>query len=264
MGAVASTTTRTVLPPLDPQLVNRVVGYLEYRQALSMLDRLLEIASLEEFKVLDEIVQGRDECTIFTNLSRHLEKEPSTLTEVARKPDDDFARRGLAWIMALARVELGAMAAGFTEKPGPFDLYRPSWYELAPYQEILEDSMRTHYWALRNDPLVPTLRNGATPEPQAIAYARRVTVALEFLRAARKVKETEYNQLQTSELNVWQSQLGQLESYMLYGVLRLHDPAVLQTSQSTSVRLKACLRLQRIAQAEIRAGRRRFRRGHGP
>ena len=87
-----------------------------------MFDRLLEIASLEEYKVLDEIVQGRDECTIYTNLSRHLEKEPSTLSEVAQRPDDDFARRGLAWIMALARVALGAMAAGFTEKPYQFDL----------------------------------------------------------------------------------------------------------------------------------------------
>jgi hypothetical protein len=122
LGAVGfpKTTTTTItttidlpyIPPLNPKLVNRMVGYLEYGRALYLLDQLAKNCSARELEVIDEIIRSRDEHAVFVNRSRILERESSALSEQPQGTDDEFERRGLAWLTALARVELGALAAG--------------------------------------------------------------------------------------------------------------------------------------------------------
>src|SRR5262245_48692120 len=110
----------TQLPPVNPQLVNRVVGYLEYSQALTNFDRLLEVATPSELSAMQSLIEDHPEFTIYTNLSQRFETGPTMLSERPEHTGDDFAHRGLDWMMALARVELGAMAAGFTTSTDPF------------------------------------------------------------------------------------------------------------------------------------------------
>jgi hypothetical protein len=168
-------------------------------------------------------------------LSRLVETQPNPLSERGSRPNDNFARRGLAWITALARSELGAITANFTENADPFDSYRPSRYEREAYAEILEDSMRTHYWALRNDRLLPTMRKGFTPDPQGIAYARRAIVTLEMLQAVRQLKADEYSLSQQAELDTWELQLAALKSHLLYNVLGVRNPVTFVSEVSNKV-----------------------------
>ena len=243
VGAVGSKTMVTfpgrLVPPMNPQVINQVVGYLEYGMALGLLDNLLNVATPEELAVMEAIIKDHEEFTIYTNLSRLVETQPSTLSEPGTKPTDNFARRGLAWIMALARSELGAITANFTESSEPFDAYWPSRYERTAYEEIVADSMRTHYWALRNDRLLRTMRKNLTPETQAISYARRVIVTLEMLQAVRRLKGDEYSYPQQAELDSWEMQLAGLKSYLLYNVLDVRNPMTFVSEASNKVEFLA-------------------------
>ena len=91
------------LPRLDTEI-----------ETLEHLDQFVKAASLRELELGDEIVRDHDEYIIHTNLSRRLEKQPNVLSERGRNECDDFARHGLPWALGLARIELGAMLAGFT------------------------------------------------------------------------------------------------------------------------------------------------------
>ncbi len=257
-GAVGSkpitSTPAVMLPQINPQLALRVVGFQEYAMALTLLDRLLASVTPEEIQVIEQIVASGDEFTVYSNLSRRLTRESSTLSEPATVYGDDFARRGLGWIMALARVELGAIVAGFTERPEPFDAVRPSRLELPAFREIMEDSMRTHFWSLQNDPVLPTLKNRVTPDPVAIAYARRVVLALEFLRAVRKLKDREFAPAQRNELDRWELQLAQQRDHMLFSVLGLQAPQYSSGETTKQLELNACPPLAKRALQELRSG----------
>jgi hypothetical protein len=237
------------LTPSNPQMVNRVVGFLEYGRALALFDRLLDTTTPSELEVMDSLVRQRDEFAVYTNLSRRMELEPSSLSEPKAADINGGPKRGLAWIIALARVELGAMSAGFTDQPNPFSATRPSRLELSAYNEILTDGMRSHYWTLRSDQTAQSL--AFQTEPQAIAYARRVTVAIEFLRASRRFNEDRLTFEQRLELDAWEIELVQVQRTILYGVLRLDDPATIALKQSMFQ--DGCGRLLATAKKELPA-----------
>jgi hypothetical protein len=189
--------------------------------ALSQLDRLLNAASPEELRVVEELVAARPELAVETNVARNLQRKPSLLSEQGSHAGDDFVRRGLAWVMALARVELGAMAAGFTDEEDPFSLARPSNYELAAYIEVLADGMRSHYWSLAADRVSKNPRGARLSESQAIAYVRRVHVALSFLRAFHDRARPHLAANQLTELRRWENDLERLKWALLFDVLKL-------------------------------------------
>jgi len=203
---------------------------LEYGRALALLDRLVETATPAEFDVMNSLVTSRDEFAVYTNLSRRVEPAAGALTERKDADKNNWQQRGFDWVMALARVELGAIVAGFTDLPDPFEQSEPSPSELRAYREVLVDSTRTHYWAIRNDPAARSLRFQA--EPQAIAYARRVTLALEFVRASRRLSELQLTRDQRVLLDAWELELAELQRAILYGVLRLDDPATIAAKQA--------------------------------
>ena len=229
MRAVGSQTTRTTtdtiavfsnsLAPADRTLIFRLVGFYEYIKALEHFDALTQISDQNELQVIDEIIREKDEFAVYVNLSRHLQRTNSSLSEAGVDPEHNFERRGLAWITALARVEVGAMLAGFTNVASPFEWVRPRQLELAAYRELLEDGMRTHYWALANDPEFQQIATGR-PDYKTVAYVRRLTVANAFLEAAAKIG-LNTGQLvpeQLGELYKWKSDLVQVQSGMIANI----------------------------------------------
>lgn len=206
---------------MNPKLVNRIVGYLEYARALYLLDQLVKHCSEEELAVVETLVRSRAEYAIYVNRSQILERESSTLSEQPLSSSDEFERRGLSWLTALARVELGAMTAGFTDFPDPFAWIPPGKADVEEYAEVLLDSLRTHYWALRNDPIAKNMATAQINETQAIAYARRVTITLAFLQAVLESQNRRLTPEQLAELLRWQGELIALRSVILWGKLKL-------------------------------------------
>jgi hypothetical protein len=251
------------------EVVTRMVGYLEYGRALALLDGLVRRATPEELKVIDEFIASRPEYTVYTNLSRKWENQPSSLSEAAT-PGDSFARQGLPWVMALARVELGALVAGFTERARPFAVLPPTAYEYQAFRSMMLDSLRSHYHALRQDPVAQAyfayrldhsktsdVRQGKSGvnEQQAIAYARRVAITREFLSAVRELGASDLSPSQQVELAQWEAQLNELLSTILVKVLGLGYASEVVVQSGTSTNWQACGRLLQIAQQELQSGK---------
>lgn len=249
-----STTIRTqysrydaALPERHTEEVQRLVGYLEYSRALALLDLVVSQSSLDEQYIMDDIVRSKPEFTIYTNLSRRVSASPTALDEAPAEENDTFARKGLAWVMALARVELGAMVAGFSDRADPFRAFPPTPQELPAYKEILLDSARSHYAALQNDPVADffwgyrnrqlTLQQRAASRPevnelQAIAYVRRAVIAGQMVEAVRQGGKGELTPAQAQQLAAWSGELASLRDVILYKVLGLGTTE--RTSQQTS------------------------------
>jgi hypothetical protein len=213
-----TTTTTTTnyaqayLPKDDPYLINRLVGFLEYSKALEAFDQLAALASYDEMNAIDEIIKSEPEFTVFTNLSRRLEQGRSSLAEKPNGPNDDFSRKGFRWVTALARVEVGAMLAGFTDHPNPFAAVVGKGYDIAEFKEMLLDGAKLHFWALANDPDFVELTKAFKPDGQTLTYVRRLNVATAFVYAAGGLTGLELNPVQKEEVATYAKNLDNSRS----------------------------------------------------
>jgi len=238
----------------NPRNVYRLVGYLEYGRSLSLLDELLNSVSAEELKVIEELVAERPEFAVYSNLSRLLEPQPGALSEpyAAAAVAGNYRQQGLAWIAALARVELAAMSAGFDVDDRPFKTFAPSRYEASQYALMLMDALRTHYWALQLDLTVRGIRNADLNDVQGLAYFRRVAVAIEMADALEELGKGRYAADQLEQLESWRRELKSLRGTILYSVLKLHDRTTVSRSWASS--FNSCPALVRIAREDLMKG----------
>lgn len=213
----------------------RVVGFLEYGSALRYFDELLRTSSADELQAMDEIVAARPEFAVHGNIARRVRRAPSSLAEVEHSASDKFEHRGLPWVIALARVEMGGMLGTFVSHQTPFEAVGPSKYEMQAYQSLLRDGAQTHYWALFNDPQTRRVVN-RTPGPAMLAYLRRLSLARHFLFASVR---SQANQMTPQQVEESLSQKRNLEQAIgeYAGTLQTYLTALnvsRQTSQSTS------------------------------
>lgn len=199
----------TIISPKNPYSIHQLVGFHEYSNALQNFDLLLSKASQAELEAMDRLLRHYDEYAVYTNLARRVEPQATSLREVALKQGDTFKREGLSWMMALARVEVAAMLAGFTATDQPFEAVRPTAFEKLAYSELLFDGMKMHYWALANDPAYVRIRSEATPTSETLTYARRLKVARRFLEATAKNAAGRLSPRQLAELKQWDAELNQ-------------------------------------------------------
>jgi hypothetical protein len=175
------TTTTTIqrfgkITAEDPTLVFRAVGTLEYLSALRDLDAFVRVATREELDAADRIVSSRPQFTIYSRLADRQRGIPAP---------SDAQRQGLRWVIALARLEAGAILATFTKNAAPFEDVGPSRFELPAFQELLMDAAQTHVLALANDARVHVVA-AKNPDNEMLAYIRRLTLARALLSAAAR------------------------------------------------------------------------------
>ena len=154
------------MTPTDASGVARVVGFYEYANALNNFDTLVNQLDDDELAAIDEIVAERDEYTVF-------------VTAPMAEPQDQQAggeRRGFAWVMALARLELASMLATLTNTPAPFQAVKPTKLEFDAYVQLLLEGARAHYEALARDPILERVTKMSPAEPTVLAYARRLVL----------------------------------------------------------------------------------------
>lgn len=265
------------LAPKDQTIIYRLVGFYEYLKALEQFDALLQKANEYELAAIDELIKYHDEFAIYTNLTRKIQKAPSALSnvDVKRAGDkqnpaskEDYERRGLAWVMALARLEVGAMFATYTKVASPFEVVRPSFYEMKAYRNLLEDGMRTHYWSLAGDPALQRViaESGHNPNAETMAYVRRLTAARKFHEAVGLAGGDQLTPSQVSELRKWGYDLGQLQQGLVKNVKRYlsldgqginqSDTQVDEKTQTRSINQgRACLQQLEGERYELQTGK---------
>lgn len=193
------------------------------------------------------IVGEQEQFAIQTYLSRKLQGT-TFLKERPRTDGDSFRRHGLPWVTALARVELGAMLAGFTSQPKPFQAVKPTAFDLEEYRELLVDGQRTHFWSLKHDPVIRNYFKYGIPENHIITYGRRASVARHFLQAVRDYYQNELLAIQQNELKAQEVQINRLQLAFLYCLTQKSA-----RSETTSLKehLSACPPLLEAAEREL-------------
>lgn len=230
--------------PEDIRLA-QLVGYVEYATALAHFERLVELATPAELRSLDDLIGQDDRFVVHSNLSAKFDNlDPvSSLRLPHRVPDPRAAhaneRLGLPWVMALARVELGAMRAGHTGESsnpyrrvdyaerfnnpelladplGPFDRWPPTAFEREAFLEILFDGARQHYYESRTDYQIQ-IGNGVGlvgfrhAPIQVLQLERKLRIAIEMIEAFRAYAIGSLTPAQQVELNRWESRLTMQE-----------------------------------------------------
>ena len=144
---------------------------------------------------------------------------------------DDFSRHGLEWMLALARVELGAMLAGFTSHAEPFISLSPTTYKqervktipfgTAAYGELLMDGLRAHYWSIVREELIPNYYKTGVSENHLLTQSRRAIVGRQFVRAVLQFSGggnagENLPPPQRAELQTWDETFAKVQRIMLY------------------------------------------------
>lgn len=193
----------------DISTAKRIVGFHEYTKSLGHLDAFLATATPTQIAAANEIVKRRDEFSVYVNLSRLNRQKSTDLAEKPTSEDDHFQRRGLAWLTAIARVEVQAVLAAFTARKEPFLVFPPLEFDADEYDEVLLDGMRTHFWAFQNDPIWPIELATKTPSSRTLAYLRRLAMLNAFVRTAANRWEAKFDVGQAAEITSWQRQIRQ-------------------------------------------------------
>lgn len=191
----------------DVGTANRIVGFYEYTKALKHLDEFVRSATDAEIQAADEIIQQRDEFAVYVNLSRLLQQKSTNLGEKPLAKNDDFQRRGLRWLTAIARVEVHAVLAAFSGNRDPFSVLPATEFDRDEYNEVLLDGTRTHYWAFQKDPTWPRELASGVPSSRTLAYLRRLAMLSQFVHAVMQRMGDQFDVGQAAEITSWQRQI---------------------------------------------------------
>jgi len=241
-------------------MARRLVGFYEYGNALADLDKLVGLASEDDMEVIDEIIADRHEFDVFLALPDSFTPETSSEVKVIKPAKasqvtgNEFRQSGLAWVTALARVELGAMLAAFTEFPSPFKDVTPESFDYRNAMQLLLEGVTGHYRGLSTSTKVKEKDKNVAVE-NALTLSRRVRMARAMLAPLLAPGASEYNPAQAYELGEYHSDLEEGQK-LAYDQIRelLADQRQISQSTSNSSLLNACGAQLAAEQRELAAG----------
>ena len=159
MSVKKNTTTETeivVFTAADKTIPYRIVGSHEYANAVKDLQRLVEQSTINEIEVYNEILKDHPEFSFYAGMEIRgtlpPDWKPESASDVAQF-DAHYKKRGLAWMMALAKVELGATLAAYTESKKPFLTFAPTLFDREEFTQILLEDCIEHIKALDKETL---------------------------------------------------------------------------------------------------------------
>ena len=194
----------------DAAVARCAVGFVEYEMSLRYFNALLQRTTEQERQMIDELIVEQKSFRLTTNLSKGLSTAQSQLGKGNQYLGQQVQHHGLAWTVALARLEVGAILATFTTASNPFARTRPSSYEMPAYRALLVDAARTHYWSLKNDPSLASMLNEVPRSQTFLAYAQRADLAKSLVRAVTKTGVGYLTPDQFRELATWNKDLTKM------------------------------------------------------
>lgn len=199
----------------DRSRVLPLVGYFEYGMALRQFDQLLARLTDAERTAISNFIAEHTALSV-----RAMVPNKSSNAEMEIAATQPETRRGLDWVMALARIEFASMLATFTGTTDPFVTVKPSQYELPAYKELLGEGVRMHHAAMLNDPAVRSLSSLDSDDPKLQAYSRRLGLTRKMLRAYAKSGVGDLSPREFRKLATWKRDLDLIHADLLTGVRR--------------------------------------------
>ena len=143
----------------DETFPYRIVGSYEYGNSLSSLGELVDSSTPEQIEVYDKLIEMNSEYSFYSGVASGLgsDTDLSTTEEESSSDDDDesgYLKHSLAWMMALARVELGATISMYGDDEDPFGkavALGGVGFGAEEYLSILVDDAAAHLKAAQAD-----------------------------------------------------------------------------------------------------------------
>ncbi len=183
--------------PEDETIPFRLVGTHEYLNAIELLGQLIKSSDEQEVEVYDRILAKQPEFSFFSGeLLSVLNRNALVKSESSRADEGThrrFHRQTLAWLDALARIEVGATVAMYGDTPNGFEFLAPRDVGRPEYFALLLDDVAVHLRALEQDPLFKKLQDRTSgANSDTLAYLRRMKMVGEMLLAAGRAEGNQF------------------------------------------------------------------------
>jgi hypothetical protein len=179
----------------DETIPYRLVGTYEYKNALDSFTRLLQISAPEEIEVFDRVLDERPEFTYFQGVNSAFQTKPNLKQANPFQRErfyDEFQKKGLAWMMALARIELSATESLYGKSEFPFESTTPNAIELEAYLSVLADDVMAHMKSLASEAgFAKTIKRAGKIDTWTLAYLRRLKLIRDMLTTIDRVGGTD-------------------------------------------------------------------------
>ncbi len=237
-------------------MARRVVGFLEYGNALDYLDRLASMSDEQDFAAIDSIIADHDEFAIFCELPGGFQIEGDNRRSVGQTSVPG-GKQGLAWLIGLARLEFGAIVSGYTEHPSPYQYVQPDRYAYAETMQLLLEGVDSHYKALQQTNLSQDRFRGSDGVKVALTLSRRLRIARAMLRPIMEPERSRYTSQQASQLEKAAVDLDNAQVSVNKGIREWLASTQQSYHRTGSVQrdfINACGQMLVAEQREIQAG----------
>lgn len=225
----------TSLEKVDETMPYRFVGSYEYMKAIEAFEKLISISTPEDLQAYDLVLINRPEFTYFNGANVALGNKPNLRQANSTQRNqfyDTFRKKGLAWMMALAKVELSATASMYGDAKKPFQAIATSQFDTLPYLTVLADDVAAHMRSLSQEQgFHKVTRSGRKIDTWTLAYLRR-------LKLIRDMIETlgDANSQVKFELKKYDGELAKYERRLNRAVAAELNSVQSGSNQSQSVR----------------------------
>ena len=181
--------------PEDKTIPPRIVGTQEYSTALEQLEQLVASSSPDEVAVYDKIILQLPEYIFYSGMVAGVD-QPKPLAGVDPNKDaagakpsqiagSQFKKQSLAWLMGLARVELGATRSMYLEGDDWFVPTPAVTFGLTEYYHVLLEDVAAHLQALDTDAQFKRAikKSFKIASSETLAYLRRLKMVSSMLVA---------------------------------------------------------------------------------
>lgn len=160
-----------------------------------MFDQLVSMSTPEQIEIYDKMIESRKEFAFYSGALSQLGADAMAAKQ--SKPmefERGFKKNSLAWLLALARVEIGATASMYGRSKTPFrDLAPAHGWGMDEYLAVLADDLNAHVNALATDPdLKAVSKVNVKADSRTLAYLRRVKLVKDMLGAIQSAAGEQY------------------------------------------------------------------------
>ena len=137
------------------------------------------MSKVEEIKTYNKLLAEQKEYSFFSG--KFLEADDPYGSN-AKGKGKSFRKQSLEWMLALARVELGASIAMYGGVENSFQLVKPESFGVQEYNLLVADDAAAHMNAFSTDEIFKKrVRKPEVVDSDTLAYLRRLKVANDML-----------------------------------------------------------------------------------
>ena len=190
MKVVTEATVQRQFKPEDWTIPLRTVGLFEYTNSILEFEDLIEMSSADEIEVFNEIISEQAEYAFFS--SSDLDSGVRRDESLADRKRSSDKKQSLQWMLALARIEIGAGVSMYGRIGNAFELLRPASFGAEEYSLLVAADAEAHSKAMMSDQaLHARLKKSRKADSDTIAYMRRLKVVNDMVEYVKNNNDQE-------------------------------------------------------------------------